>query len=101
MWDRYKAKNGDVEAQFRLAKIYEVGFGELAQNFEAAFKWFKLAAENGHAEAQFKLGLMYEKGYGVTQNYKKAEKCYKLAAKKGHAKAQAALIQKNDYLGNH
>jgi len=99
MWTD-KAENGDTEAQFKLARLYKVGFGKIDRNYEEAFKWFTLAAENGHIEAQFNLGLMYEYGYGVTENYKKALEWYKLAAKQGHAEAQKALIAKNDHSGN-
>ena len=98
--DRYKAENGDAEAQFRLARLYKVGFGYIEKNYELALKWFNLAAENGHVEAQFYLGQMYENGHGVTKNYKKAFEWYKLAAKQGHAGAQKALIEKSDYLSN-
>jgi len=52
------AKQGNVDAQFHLGKMYEEGKG-VPQNNRIAVKWYRLAAEQGYASAQYNLGNMY------------------------------------------
>ena len=87
------ADAGDVDAQFNLAKMYELGNG-VVQNNKKAVKWYRRAAEANYIPAQYKLGLMYETGDGVAQNRynnQEAMKWYSLAAKAGDADAQYRL----------
>ena len=54
---------GDINAQFYLALMYEKGAGVPQDSFKA-FKWYNLAAEQGSPEAMFKLGVYYYDGIG-------------------------------------
>jgi TPR repeat protein len=84
------AKGGDVEAQFNLGRIYDVG--EIAPDSDVdAVKWYSMAAEQGFADAQFYLGLKYNHGEGVPESFTKAVDWYKKAASNGNASAQLNL----------
>ena len=84
------AEQGDVEAQYNLGLMYDLGNG-VPQDYKQAVKWFKLAAEQGEAEAQFNLAQMYYEGQGIAQDYKEAEKLFQLSAEQGDAEAQCNL----------
>ena len=77
------AEQGDANAQYRLAWMYDDG--------KEAIKWYRLAAEQGHARAQATLGDMYFWAIDVTQDYKEAEKWNRLAAENGSSKGQFNL----------
>ncbi len=102
---RFAAEQGDREAQFTLAEMYQNGEGVERDDAEAV-RWFHLAAEQGHADAhanlrmaarqgdidvQFSLGEMYENGEGVPQDDAEAARWYRMAAEQGLAAAQIAL----------
>jgi TPR repeat protein len=61
------AAQGHLEAQFRLAGMFEYGRG-VAQDTAEAIRWHRLAAAQGHVEAQYCLGFMLEIGQGVAQD---------------------------------
>jgi TPR repeat protein len=90
------AQQGNANAQYRLALMYEIGDG-VDQNYKTAVKWHKLAAEQGHVFAQSKLGFIFSGGgsgeyfEGVPLNYETAVKWYELAAKQGDLYAQVSL----------
>jgi hypothetical protein len=70
------AKQGDVEAQYRLGLLYDDGY-EVPQDYKEAVKWYRRAAENGHTLAGHNLGLMLYEGQGTTQDFKEATKLLK------------------------
>jgi TPR repeat protein len=76
---RKAAEQGDVDAQFNLAAMYDEGKG-VPQDYKQAVNWYRKAAEQGDAYAQFNLGLMYAKGQGVPQDYVHAHKWFNLSA---------------------
>ena len=84
MWYIRAAVQGDVRAQYNLARMYYDGQG-LPQNFGAALSWFTKAAEYGHAHAQHSLGLMYYKGQGVPADENTANKWWKRASRQGYS----------------
>lgn len=84
------AIKGDSNAQFNLGIIYYNGQG-VKQDYQEAFKWFKLAVEQNHAGAQFNLGVTYYNGHGVKQDDQEAFKWFKLAAEQNYARAQLML----------
>ena len=53
------AKEGYVDAQFNLARIYSNG-ESVDQNLELAAYWFLQAAEQDNRDAQYQLARMYE-----------------------------------------
>jgi TPR repeat protein len=49
-WFRKAARQGDVDAQFLLARMYFEGEG-VQQDFVKAYSWFHLSAANGNTIA--------------------------------------------------
>ena len=84
------AKNGNLDAQFNLGRMYLQGNGT-QQNYPAARRCFLQAAEKGDAGAQFNLGNMYKNGLGTERDCRKACFWYLKAAEKQYAPAQYAL----------
>src|ERR1044071_9587596 len=81
------AENGDAEAQFNLALLYEKG-EETKKNLEKAFDWYQKAAENGYKLAQYNLALSYENGKTTEKNLEKAFYWYQKAAENDYELAQ-------------
>jgi hypothetical protein len=93
---RASAEQGDAEAQYNLALIYDHGIG--VENDDAeALKWYRQAAEQGHAKAQYNLGMMYYFGKGVPQDKATGYQWVILAADRGEqvAKDAMAALAKN------
>ena len=70
-WEQ-RAKAGEAEAQYRLAKIYDEGF-LTEHSIPKAVKWYTADAENDHQESQFILGYLYCRGTEVEQNIELAD----------------------------
>ena len=85
-----KAEQGDADAQYNLAYMYDTGDG-VPQDHKKAVYWCTKAAEQGHTDAQYNLAYMYEYGEGVHQDYKEAIYWYTKAAEQGHPIAQFIL----------
>ena len=86
------AEQGNVEAQYELAKYYEKGF-RVNEDSVLALYWYKKAANNGSANAQFSIGLLYENGFGIIPKSNiKAYEWYLKAAQNGHIEAKKNLI---------
>ena len=68
------AESGDVEAQYKLGKMFYDGEG-VTQNYQEAEKWLLLASEQEHTDAQYWLSSIYFMGSGnVQQDCNKAIK---------------------------
>ena len=85
-----KAEKGDVESQFILGIIYEIG-EDVPEDDAEAVKWYRKAAGQGDAMAQSNLGRMYEVGEGVPEDKIEAVKWYRKAAEQGLVTAQFNL----------
>ncbi|KAF9135244.1 hypothetical protein BGW39_003924 [Mortierella sp. 14UC] len=85
------AREGDVQAQVRLATAYKDGTDGLLQMYKMAIRWFLMAAEQGHAGAECEIGRLYETGRGVEEDHFTAVVWYRRAAYKGLAAAQKNL----------
>jgi TPR repeat protein len=77
--------------------MYNLGFmhieGEgVAQDYKAAFQWFRLAAVHGYVAAANQIGQMYAQGVGAPKDLVKAHMWFDLAAAKGHAQALKNLV---------
>ena len=81
---------GDVNAMFKLAWMYEQGKG-VDQSFQKAAELFTMAAEKGHVNAMFSLGFLYTTGNGVAQSDELARAWWTKAANEGNIKAIAFL----------
>lgn len=84
------AEKGNAKAQYRLAKMFNLGQGLPPDKMEAA-KWFHRAAQQGLAEAQGALGYLCLVGEGVSQNSDLALEWTRKAARQGDATAQFNL----------
>ncbi len=60
-------KNGDIEAAYQLARVYDDGL-YVKRDFSMALFWYEKAAENGHTHSQLLCGYFYCRGIGVPQN---------------------------------
>ena len=81
------AEDGNVEAQYILGGMYEIGLG-VARNDNQCAHWWQEAANQGHVGSQKALGSMYFSGRGVPLDYAKSMELYLMAAEKGHPHAQ-------------
>lgn len=85
------ADDGDAEAQFGVAYLYDEGLG-VPQDGVEAIRWYRLAADQGHLKSQFNLGTLYQSGRkDVPADPGRAADWYRMAAKQGHPKAQYHL----------
>jgi hypothetical protein len=85
-----EAVKGDYLAQ--TARLYEMGHGEIKQNYDEAARLYGLAAKQGNAYAQYRLGAFHERGLGgLRKNVEDAAAYYKVAADQRLAQAQADL----------
>lgn len=82
---------GDLAAQNEVGLVYALAQKGQKQDYEEAFKWFRMAAEKGLASAQYNLGSLYFYGTGVPKDYEEARRWYRNAADQGYIPAQYFL----------
>jgi len=87
IWWKRAAVQGDAEAKYNLAILYEKGIG-VEMDYNRAYKWYLSSAKDGNANAQFNVANMYAKGAGVAVSLTAAYKWYKSAAEQGVKEAQ-------------
>jgi len=90
-WFRSMARNGDVEAQLQLGKLYYYGGRGILRNYEAAAEYFQMAAAEHEHNAIGFLGHMYIHGLGVSKNNNTALKYLRLAVDHNVAFAMKTL----------
>ena len=90
-WYRQAALQGNVEAQFRLARIVSKGARGLKQDYPTAIKLYEAAAAKGHAPAMNALGLLYQNGEGMAADPARAAEWYRKAAEAKLADAENNL----------
>ena len=113
-----EAKQGDSNAQFDVASMYQNGRGvqpdlaiatewykksaaqknpqavsrlKLLEENEERFKKVQAQADQGNAESQYKLGKMYTEGTGVNIDYARATAAFQSAAEQDYTKAEYKL----------
>ncbi len=86
-WTERLAKQGSVDAQYRLGLYYYTGKNR-PQNFETGHYWLLNAANSDNPKAQLMLGRCYGDGYGVTADAQEGLKWRVKAADQGLAEAQ-------------
>ncbi|NKB63812.1 MAG: sel1 repeat family protein [Gammaproteobacteria bacterium] len=84
------ADQGNVDAQYRLAIMYQNGLG-VVRNELLATKWMIAAANQGFSLAQHGLGFMYMEGDCVAKNGAKAVSWFKKASDQGLVGSQTTL----------
>lgn len=89
------AEKGDMNAQFRLAEMYDATYGkDIDHDSTLALKWYTQSAKQGHVEAQYILGEIYKwrgQSQGINEKYREAAEWYSLAAQQGHPASQYEL----------
>lgn len=87
------AEKGDAEAQYSVARSYQLG-KRVKSDRKKSLYWYSKAAEQGHIEASYRLGLIYYRGIGgYTIDHKKAFKYLSQAAKANHKRSQTHLAK--------
>ncbi|RLA06049.1 MAG: sel1 repeat family protein [Gammaproteobacteria bacterium] len=84
------ADNGEVEALYRLAIMYQNGLGHVPSE-QKAFDNMYMAATKNFPLAQHGLGFMYLQGECITQDSQKAIKWLTKAANQGMTGSMATL----------
>ena len=90
-WFRQAALQGNVEAQFHLARLVARGAKGLKQDLPTALKLYQDAASRGHPQAMNALGQAYQQGRGTEADLAKAAEWYGKAADLSLADAQNNL----------
>ena len=72
------AREGNVQAQYKLGKCYYFGLG-VAINYKEAAKWYHKAAMQKNIMAQYSLSLCYQCGHGVKKDSTEAFKWGQMA----------------------
>ncbi len=82
---------GNIEAEFRLARLVSKGAKGLTKDLQTAAKLYEAAANSGHLESMNAIGQAYQNGIGVAVNEAKAVEWYRKAAEGKPAVAQNNL----------
>lgn len=90
-WYRQAALLGNLDAQYRLARLVSKGGPGLNKNQTMAIQLYEAAAKGGNALAQNAMGDIYQNGRGVPVDLAKAVEWYGKAAAQKHAPAQNSL----------
>jgi TPR repeat protein len=86
-----KAREGDPNAQFELARIYLRGSDGVRKDVIRSLELMKGAADQGHAEAMGGVGYFYASGTAVPKDDTAALTWFRKGAEAGGAKAQLNL----------
>lgn len=91
------AKQGHLNAQKRLAIIYEGGINGISPNLEESIKWLTKAAEQGDSFSQCQLGIRYANGILGERDFIKGLEWIHKAVRQGdeHAKKTLERIYKD------
>ena len=90
------AEKGHALAQYRIAKMHQMGLG-VSKDTKEAKRWARLAAKQGNAEAQLLAGSLYYKSdSGESPDVVRAYMWYEASADQGssEAKKEIAAITK-------
>ena len=80
------ARDGVIDAQVMLARMYLHGTGVTADAAEAA-TWMRKAAEQGSTVAEYESGVFSKEGFGGPKDYAAAANWFRKAAHQRHADA--------------
>jgi uncharacterized protein len=85
------AAQGDSEAAYYVARMYEKGEGVRKDEREVV-KWYRKSADGGYAPAQYRVAVGYAYGFaGLPKDQDEATKWLRRSAEGGHKKAQKIL----------
>ena len=98
-----RANNGDAQAQYELAQLYETG-DNVQKSLAKARKWYRKAASQGHLEAQVAFGQFNMDQYPYGRNYDTRPEAYywlSLAADQDNKVAQYEIgVLYREYFNN-
>jgi hypothetical protein len=80
----HRAEDGEIRAQWRLARLYHSG-RLLPKDDEKAFYWWLRAAQQGDAASQCACGHCYDWGIGVRRDLDEAMNWFYKSAQQGYA----------------
>lgn len=86
----FAARGGNLEATFRLGRLYEEGLG-VPKSPEEARRRYGIAADAGFAEAALRLGILCAEGRGGAVDVEKAILYFTRLAEEGNADAAFRL----------
>lgn len=100
IWYQKSAKYQNLDAQFRLCRMYKKGFG-VKKNIAVARGWCKKSAEKGHINSLLAMGVFeYEKKPKTSQTINQAIHWWRQASIQGDANAQYFLGVAYEKLGS-
>jgi len=85
------AEEGDTDAAYKLAMLYDTGADGVEQDSTKAAFWYMKAAKAGHLHAQHNLAVAYASGDGVEMDISKALEWWQRAAQFGNSDSQYNL----------
>lgn len=91
------AKNGNIDAKYVLAKLYEEGKG-VKRNLSKALKIYEELAKKKHTDSCYRLGMFYKhSSSSYPDELEGALKYFTIAAKNGHLKSQYEIANYHNY----
>lgn len=90
-WYRESTLKGNIEAQYRLARLISRGAKGLTPDKIAAATLLQAGAEKGHAASQNEFGLRLQNGDGIDADAEKAAQWFQKAADQDFAPAKVNL----------
>ena len=85
-----KAQNGDAEAAYKLALLYDVG-DRVPENRKNAIYWLQKAEQANLPDAQYVMAVWSERGYFGVASPDLVIPMYTAAARQGHLNAMKSL----------
>ena len=85
-----KAQNGDAEAAYKLALLYDTG-DRVPENRERAIYWLQKAEQANLADAQYVMAVWSERKYFGPGSSELTIPLYEAAARQGHLNAMKSL----------
>ena len=85
-----KAKNGDAQAAYKLALMYDAG-DRIPENRQEAIAWLQKAEQANLADAQYVMAVWSERRYFGPASADLTLPMYEAAARQGHLNAMKSL----------
>lgn len=85
-----KAQNGDTQAAYKLALLYDIG-DRVPENRERAIYWLQKAEQANLPDAQYVMAVWSERGYFGVASTDLTIPMYEAAARQGHLNAMKSL----------
>lgn len=92
------ANQGNIEATYNLALMYDRGLG-VSENKQKAATFYQTAAKQGYTSAMLNLGTLYVNGVGISQDTERGIYWYQEAYKHGEKGKAAYAIGLIYYYG--